>query len=57
VSFDNYDNNNDKHAHAGVTDSFTHLRFLLVLTKCPLNCPVETNRESGADALAVWCVP
>jgi hypothetical protein len=48
VSFDNdnnNNNNNNKHAYAGVTDSFTHLRFLLVLTKCPLNCHVEMNRE------------
>ena len=28
----NNNNNNNKHAYAGATDSFTHLRVLLVLT-------------------------
>ena len=28
----NTSNNNNKHAYAGATDSFTHLRVLLVLT-------------------------
>jgi hypothetical protein len=27
-------NNNNKHAYAGTTDSFTHLTVLLVLTDC-----------------------
>jgi hypothetical protein len=30
----NDDNNNNKHAYAGATNGFTHLRVLLVLTDC-----------------------